>query len=243
MKALLAKVKGALVLILKPKREVFLVRSLSGIALLIVFFWSFITYKLWFSHPKKSHSEVAAHDSHKKADEGEEHASEEHGGGGGHGGGHGEKKEEPVLFTSLIPEDILERQDGKPEPDHDLKEPNEVHRDIASLHKGELQINRGFHYSSIGNLSSVLKSTHNQQHMASIDFEFEVDSFAASEELASREVEMRSMLTSILATYEKSKVLSMQGKEDLKKEIMAEMNYRLKTGKVVDVLYSNFRIR
>lgn len=158
---------------------------------------------------------------------------------GGHGG---EAAAEPAFSGSLIPKDIRDRQDGQLAEGHDLQEPGPK-RGLASIQANNIAIRRGFHYFPIDSISAGLRIEGQQQNVALISFEFEVDNYKVKEELRGRETEMRSLMISILAKYERDQLLGLKGKQLLKSEIMTEMNYHLKNGRVVDVLFSSFTIR
>jgi hypothetical protein len=223
MKAHLLKLKEACKAFVRPRKESGLLYSLLTVFCIFSGLWTFLTYKMWFAHapaPKAVVEHIVEEDT--KASE--------------------EAPPEEGLSLSLIPKDILARQDGKEAEGHDLSEPSPK-RALASLDTKAFEIRRGFHFYSLGGLSAALKVHKSQQHMAMVDFNFEVDSYAANEELKRRETEMRALMASVIATYDRETLLEAKGKATLKAQIMAEMNYRLKEGRVVDVLFSNFRVR
>jgi hypothetical protein len=220
--------KGFAGFLLRPTREVLLVRTLSLLFICFSALWSYLSFNMWIApHLKPAHSE----EEDEVAEGGEKK--------GGHGG---EAAAEPAFSGSLIPKDIRDRQDGQLAEGHDLQEPGPK-RGLASIQVNNIAIRRGFHYFPLDSISAGLKVEGQQQNVALISFEFEVDNYKAKEELRGRETEMRSLMISILAKYERDQLLGLKGKQLLKSEIMTEMNYHLKNGRVVDVLFSSFTIR
>jgi hypothetical protein len=151
----------------------------------------------------------------------------------------------PVIGVRAIPRSISRRQDGVPEPDKDLVEPDiQRGRGLASLIPEQTEPIAP--YNPFTTYSEILGSTSEQAQRVgrvALDVSFEVDSYVAMKELQEREKEVKFMIGSLIAEMSYEELRSDEGRLRLKKRIFQEVNYVLKNGKIRDVLYSNFVMR
>ncbi len=185
-----------------------------------------------------------------------------HHGSGGHGevaevaaheapkeeGGHGAESESessaiPGLGVQHIPKSILAQRDGIPEEDKDLEEPPiESGRSFASITETPQVAPYNPYVTYTGILGSTAEKSANVGRVA-MDVSFEVDSHLVKKELEVKEKEITSMISNLIGEQDYDLLRNEQGRLFLKRRIFDEVNFKLKNGKIKDVLYSEFIIR
>ncbi len=155
------------------------------------------------------------------------------------------KDADPVIGVRAIPKEISRRQDGVPEADKDLVEPEiRSGRGLASIVPEKTEPTAP--YNPFLTYNEILGSTSEQASRVgrvALDIAFEVDSHFALRELQEREKEVKFMISSLIAELPYDELRTDEGRLMLKKRIFQEVNYLLKSGKIRDVLYSNFVMR
>ncbi len=180
----------------------------------------------------------------------DEHAEEVE---GAHASGHGEhaKKDEHGASTvdslmgqtSPYPKAITKAQDGVPEPDHDLQPPNLTEtRGLASVvDLGEISTGAAHRFVDIKDIVASVRSVDDgNEAMFAIDVALEVDSLAAENEVKRRNRELYAMIAAIISNSRVEDLERPDGKNELKKKIFASLNHHLRTGRVKDVLFTNY---
>ena len=76
-----------------------------------------------------------------------------------------------------------------------------------------------------------------------MDVSFEVDSHLVKKELETKKKEITAMIGSLVAEQEYEFLRQERGRLFLKRRIFDEVNFKLKNGKIKDVLYSEFIMR
>ncbi|NCN40457.1 flagellar basal body-associated FliL family protein [bacterium] len=149
----------------------------------------------------------------------------------------------PGLGVRAVPKAILNRQDGVQEKDKDLVEP-EITRSRGLSSLGEVPKVAPYNPYVIygGIFGSTAEKSANVGRVA-MDVAFEVDSHLVKKELEDREKEISSMISNLVAEQEYEFLRNERGRLFLKKRIFDEVNFKLKKGKVKDVLYSEFIMR
>lgn len=211
---------------LKPVRERFLIHAMHLVIVFSLGGFSWASWKLYGKITHGSHHEsVVVHEKKQKYD----------------------TDTEVGLGESHIPQDILDRQDGVEEKGHDLKETESDHgRGLASLIDvdGEIHVDTGPLFYNVSKVAAGLKREDNNiEAIVEADLSFQVDSRATRAEMEARNIELKALLEQIIAEFNKQELLTTKGKHDLKVHIMSQLNFRLKSGQITDVLYSNFRIQ
>jgi len=151
----------------------------------------------------------------------------------------------PAIGVRAIPKEISKRQDGVPESDKDLVEP-ELHsgRGLASIAaQKELPTAP---YNPFLTYQDILGSTSEkgtQVGRLALDVSFEVDSYVAMKELQEREKEVKFVIGSLIGELTYEQLRQDEGRALLKNRIFQEVNYLLKKGKIRDVLYGNYVMR
>lgn len=208
---------------IKPPRERWIVHFMQFLIILTLSLWGGVSYFLYqkMFHPEKH----VAHNEHEP---------------------HFDTDKEVNLGESHIPKDILDRQDGVEASGHDLSETANDERGLASIVdlSGEVTVDVGYLFYELSKLSAGLKREDNNiEAIVEADISFQVEDRATKAEIEGRRIELKAMLEGIMGEFNKAELLTLKGKNNLKQNIMAQMNFRLKTGHVVDVLFSNFRIQ
>jgi flagellar basal body-associated protein FliL len=151
----------------------------------------------------------------------------------------------PAIGVRPIPKEISKRQDGVPESDKDLVEP-ELHagRGLASI-AAQAEAPTA-PYNPFLTYQDILGSTSEQGTQVgrlAVDVSFEVDSYVAMKELQEREKEVKFVIGSLIGELTYEQLRQDEGRAILKKRIFQEVNYLLKKGKIRDVLYGNYVMR
>ncbi|NCN26077.1 hypothetical protein GW915_00745 [bacterium] len=216
---------SALLVFVKPSRERLIVCTMQVTILFSLGVAGWASYQLY---SKLFHSSHAPH---------VEHAS----------GVEYDTSQVVGLGESHIPKDILARQDGQEEEGHDLGEHEaDEGRGLASLIDvdGEVVVSSGPLFYDFAKVAAGLKREDNNiEAIVEADLSFEMDGRGARAELEARRIEFKALLESIIGEFSKDELMTTKGKYDLKRHIMSQLNFRMKSGQVVDVLYSNFRIQ
>jgi flagellar basal body-associated protein FliL len=151
----------------------------------------------------------------------------------------------PVIGVRPIPKEISKRQDGVPEADKDLVEPElRTGRAMASIATEQEEPTAP--YNPFLTYQDILGSTSEQGSQLgrlAIDVSFEVDSYGAMTELQEREKEVKFVIGSLIGELTYEQLRQDEGRAKLKKRIFQEVNYLLKKGKVRDVLYGGYVMR
>ncbi len=225
-------------LILKAPRETLLVRFLTLVMLLALGVFATSTYVFVKVIKEKNHASVPSdhEDSH-----GSEMADEHAEAGAPHGA---EAPEEVVLGGPKIPKKVLAAQDGQMEEGHDLVEPQiEAARDIASLIKSDLKVSLGSRYVKVPEVYTSLREGRRQDGMLSLNLSFEVKSMDVQNEVERRGTEIQSMVSSMASERAKQDMLTTQGLLRFKTDLLREVNLMLGSGKISDVLVTEFNVR
>jgi flagellar basal body-associated protein FliL len=159
--------------------------------------------------------------------------------------GEGASAAAPAIGVRPIPTEISKRQDGVPETDKDLVEP-ELHagRGLASIATQKEAPTAP--YNPFLTYQDILGSTSEkgtQVGRLALDVSFEVDSYVAMKELQDREKEVKFVIGSLIGELTYEQLRDDEGRAILKKRIFQEVNYLLKKGKIRDVLYGNYVMR
>lgn len=152
---------------------------------------------------------------------------------------------DPSVPGSLnpIPDEILEAQDGIEEKGKDLVGTDLDRGGAEITAAGAIEV---VPYNPFVVMKSVMGSTaENSKRVGrlAMDVAFEVTSGRVKKELIAREKEIASLISGLIAEQEFHVVSSEEGRVALKKRIYDEVNFKLKSGRVVDVLYSSFVLR
>lgn len=153
---------------------------------------------------------------------------------------------DPSVPGSLnpIPDAILDAQDGVEEEGKDLVESDLDRGGSAQISAdGAIEVAP---YNPFVVVKSVMGSTaENSKRVGrvALDVAFEVTSSRVKKELLAREKEIASLISGLIAEQEFETVNSEDGRLLLKKRIYDEVNFKLKSGRIVDVLYSSFVLR
>jgi len=181
-------------------------------------------------------SEIA-HTHHEESNS--EHSEEEN-----HGSGEDSNQGASVITQNAIPDSILERQDGKIEETQDLIEPEIInHRDISSVMKDDLKFEGLPKYVD---LTEIIAGTRGSQEADAVmigDIVLLVDNYDVQQEALGKVVELKAIVSSLVADITKDELRTFEGKTKLKTLVQREMNHLLKKGQVKDVLLSKFLLR
>ena len=172
----------------------------------------------------------------------EEHASAEHGGGHG-GGGHGGETAPAIEFNPL-PDEVVKRQNGVPAAGYDLREPEKsLLRELASATGSDIEVRVGIYFVDLDMIYSNARVGNKSEGALVVRVALEMSDAPTRNEVAGRKEEFRGLVNSVLFEFQKHKLLTYEGKMDLKKKIQTEINHKLKKGRVVDVLLADFHMR
>jgi len=195
-------------------------------------------------HAEGQAHETVAEASHESghADAAEESHESAEGGEGAHE--EGGQASAPAIGVRAIPAAISKRQDGIPEGDKDLVEPEiRAGRGLASL-TATPEVTAPYNpFTGYANIVGSTSEKGSQVARLAIDVSFEVDSHLAMRELQDREKEVKFVIGSLIGELTYDELRKDEGRGLLKKRIFQEVNYLLKKGKIRDVLYENFVMR
>lgn len=150
----------------------------------------------------------------------------------------------PVVGVRAVPKAITRRQDGVPEDDKDLVEPEiQKGRGLASLGGDNTPTQPYNPFVTFLDIQGSTSEQGSQVGRLSIDISFEADSYEAMTELQAREKEVKFVIGSLIGEIPYEQMRTEAGPAKLKKRIFDEINYTLKKGKIRDVLYQNFVMR
>lgn len=242
---------------LKPNALVVSGVALASLATLAI--WGAAGVWFWKAHvANRAKAVTVVENSMDEEDESAEHVSnQEHEGGDSHEGEeHAEKKnDDPLGLYQKIPRSIVKRQDGIPEEGHDLVDAEiEDSRSLASLLKSAGKKEEGgggeegggltlYRFVRLNEVFSGTRAGSDDSAAVIAEFALQVNSLEAQAEVESRQVEFRAVVSSLIAEQSGASLRSFEGKAQLKKQIMDDLNRRLEHGRIKDVLLQSFVIR
>ena len=167
-------------------------------------------------------------------------------GEGGHEGGHGEASDGTIkLGENPIPDEVMNRKNGIPAAGYDLNEPQKsiFSRTLASDSGKALEVKVGNYYVLFDTIYGNARVGNDSEGALILSLNLEVDNFLARGEVDSRKQEFTGLINTVLYQFQKDFLLTHEGKMELKKKIQDELNHKMKTGRIVDVLFSEIQMR
>lgn len=149
----------------------------------------------------------------------------------------------PGLGVKSLPDSVVARQDGIPEEGKDLIEPKISRaRGLASISTEQVVAPYNPFVTFKGIFGSTAEKSNKVGRIA-MDVSFEVDSHLVKRELEKKKKEITAMISSLVAEQDYAFLRQERGRLSLKRRIFDEVNFKLKDGKIKDVLYSEFIMR
>jgi flagellar basal body-associated protein FliL len=153
------------------------------------------------------------------------------------------------LGESPLPKEILSRRNGIPAAGYDLREPEEslFGRKPASKKDKEkdkdIEVKVGNYFVELDTIYSNARVGNKSEGALILSLTLEVDTFNARNEVNTRKQEFVGLINNSLYQFQRDFLLTYDGKMELKVKIQEELNRKIKTGKVVDVLFSEIQMR
>jgi hypothetical protein len=148
-----------------------------------------------------------------------------------------------VIAASPFPDEILDARDGKPEPDHDLVEPEvEESRGLASVLTQDLSVSTGRRFVTLDEVMGASSATKGVLAHIFIELALEVRDRETQLKVEARKTELKSLVASQVSEYSKDQLKTSEGQMQLKADVMTEINHLIQGG-VEDVLFSKFTVK
>jgi flagellar basal body-associated protein FliL len=121
---------------------------------------------------------------------------------------------------------------------HDIVEP-EVQEDrglAAAIDSRELKVTVGARYIEFRDIEAVVKTGMGNHSRILVSITLEVDSYPAEQEVLAKEMQIREIVASILATKDKGVLQSLRGVVEFKNELLKRLKLVIRSREVTDVL-------